>query len=177
MLNKTENIIKNVILPGDSTLYSDSYKNPHLLIFLRHLGCTFCRETLAKLKREMPSLKQNNIKVLIIHMEEEQRLKNWLIKTGLEDVQTISDPERKLYRAFNLKDGKLSQLFGLKVWWRALFRGLLWKHSLGFSRSSSFQMPGSFLINKGIVVYQHRPESIAEEADFSLKEAASSCKL
>ena len=39
-----------------------------LLVFLRHAGCTFCREALADISRTRQSIEAKGTKIILIHM-------------------------------------------------------------------------------------------------------------
>lgn len=144
-----------------------SEKWPLVIVFLRHFGCTFCREALgdlSKLKNDMA--KQGKV-LVIVHMspdgEAEEVLKNY----QLEDVHHISDIERKLYRYFGLRRGFLHQLFGPKVWIRGVHAGVLKGHGLGpLIGADGFQMPGLFLYHKGKVKKKYIHHSAADVPDY-----------
>lgn len=89
-----------------------------------------------------------------------------LRRYGLQDVNHFSDPERTLYKAFNLQRGNPGQLFGPRVWQRgfdAFFRG---GHGLGAMVGDGFQMPGVFLLHEGKVLSEVRHKTVAERPDY-----------
>jgi hypothetical protein len=85
---------------------------------------------------------------------------------GLGEVVRIADPERNFYRAFGLQEGDWRQILGPRIWWRgfqaAILRGLGW----GKPRGSVRQLPGVFLIHKGRIVMDFRPETSADRPDY-----------
>ncbi|MEM7645535.1 MAG: hypothetical protein AAF203_01385, partial [Pseudomonadota bacterium] len=53
-------------LPRD--FFQESQKEGLLIIFVRHRGCTFCRESLANLSKVKTSILEKGIKPIVIHM-------------------------------------------------------------------------------------------------------------
>ena len=108
---------------GGRTLSELSEQSPLLIVFLRHAGCTFCREALSDLRNRRREIEDAGTRIVVVHMGEESIMTELEFRRfGLDDVERVSDPERDLYRAFELRQGSLGQLFGLKVWWRGLDR-------------------------------------------------------
>lgn len=138
--------------------------SPVLLVFLRHAGCSFCREALADLEAAKAELQRDGVRVVLVHLGD---------STGLGDVARIADPKQELYRAFGLKRGAPRQLFGPKVLWRGLVEGVLWRRGIGRPAADSSQMPGVFLIKDGVITRRFRHRSAADRPDY-VKIAASS---
>ena len=95
--------------------------------------------------------------------------------TGCWTVTIISDPQGGLYRSFRLRRGRLSQLFGRRVWGpgvRAALRG----HGVGKLDGDGFRMPGSFVVHRGRVVAAHRAESAADRPEYD-RIASEACAL
>ncbi len=105
------------------TLDELSRLSPVLLVFLRHAGCTFCREALADLSQKRKQIEAAGARLVLVHMGTEEHGAKFFEKYGLQGVQRISDPERTLYRAFGLPRGSLSDLFDLASGSVALKRG------------------------------------------------------
>ncbi|MEM6885791.1 MAG: SelL-related redox protein [Verrucomicrobiota bacterium] len=135
---------------------------PTLLVFLRHSGCTFCREMLADLKIAYPQLQAQGVRVLLVHMSESGDMAQLLDRYGLSDMQHIPDPHCELYRAFGLKKGELTQLFGPQVWSRGWEAGVRQRHGVGWLDGDGFQMPGIFGLIQGkvktVFIHQHAAE-------------------
>lgn len=138
---------------------------PALLVFLRHSGCTFCRETLAALQRDRVRIEASGVSLSLVHMSADADAQALFARYGLDDVPRFSDPSRRLYRAFELRRGTLSQLLGPSIWWRgarAFFSG----HSVGPLDGDGFQMPGAFIVHDGRVVRAYRPNTAADSPDY-----------
>ncbi len=148
------------------TLQSMSEKWPTMMVFLRHFGCTFCREALDDLADQRDQIELRGARIVLVHMEEEERAQELLNKMGLGDVPHISDPESILYKKFQLRRGGMTQLFGPKVWWRGLIAGFVKGHGVGRESGDVFQMPGVFLLSKGRVIRKYIHKSAADRPDY-----------
>ena len=144
-----------------------SEASPLLLVFLRHAGCTFCREALADIAAARAVIEGGGARIVLVHMGDSQAIEELVGKYGLSGVARICDPEQKLYSAFGLKRGKLRQLFGPKVFWRAFYGGALSRHGIGHLSADSFQMPGLFLIDHANIVRRYRHRSAADRPDYA----------
>ncbi|TVR81438.1 MAG: hypothetical protein EA412_03055 [Chitinophagaceae bacterium] len=126
---------------------------PTLVIFLRHFGCTFCRETLKDIGEQKEFFEKKGVRVLLVHMlEDEHEADEVLAKYGLEDTPVLSDPEGILYKLFKLKRGTFKQLAGYRVILRSIFSGSIFKHGIGAEKGDLFQMPGIFFIKDGEII-------------------------
>lgn len=141
---------------GD-TLLELSQHTPLLLVFLRHAGCSFCREALADIARQRAALDATGTRVVLIHMSDDAFAARFFAKYGLNDLFRVSDSGRHLYRAFGLGRSSFLSVAGPKVWWRAIQAGVFGRHGVGWPNADPFQMPGLFLIFHGEIVrsYQH----------------------
>lgn len=148
------------------TLISISQAGPTLVVFLRHIGCTFCREAVADLARMKPRLDASGTGIVLVHMSEAERASAFFASMGLPGVAHIADPGRDLYRAFELRRGRLSQLFGLRVWIRGVRAGLLDRHGVGRLEGDGFQMPGAFLVHKGRIIRAFRHQAASDRPDY-----------
>jgi hypothetical protein len=130
-------------------------------VFLRHFGCTFCREALTDIKRQRKVIEISGTRIVLVHMVDDDTAREALRPYGLDDLLRLSDPELKLYRAFGLERGTVRQLFGPRVWLRGIVAGLFGRHGVGALAGDGFQMPGVFLIRRGKVeaAYIHRTAS------------------
>ena len=95
------------------TLAALSEASPVLLVFLRHAGCSFCREAIGDVARERGVIEAAGVRIVLVHMGDSEAIEKLTKRYGLGAVDRICDPDRKLYQAFGLKRGRLRQLFGL----------------------------------------------------------------
>jgi hypothetical protein len=151
--------------PSGADLLSLSRQGPLLVTFLRHLGCTFCREALAALGAQRGALEAGGTRLAFVHMATEEQARALFERFGLGDVARVADPDRALYRAFGLERGGLLQLFGPGVVARGI-GGLLRGHGLGRVAGDPRQMPGVFLLRDGRVVRAFRHATAGDSPDY-----------
>ena len=100
-----------------------------------------------------------------VHMSEETKAAEVFASYHLKDVSRFSDPQRALYRAFDLQHATLSQVFGAKVWLRGL-EALMHGHTVGMIAGDALQMPGVFLVHNEKIIRAFRHESAADRPDY-----------
>lgn len=138
-----------------------------LVVFLRHGGCTFCREALEDLRRDRATVEKDDVRLVLVHMMSDEDASHLFARYGLDDVPRVSDPERELYRAFGLQQGRISQLLAWKVWWRGLVAGVLRGHGGGRLQGDGRQMPGVFLLRDSRIVRAFRHRTAADRPDYA----------
>lgn len=122
-----------------------------LLVFLRHFGCTFCREALSDIAKRRSIIEEMGAKLVFVHMTDNEVAERYFQRFELPGVAHISDPECRYYAAFGLVKGNFTQLFGLQSWIRGFQAGVLEGHGIGTMLGDGFQMPGVFVIQEGEV--------------------------
>ncbi len=150
-----------------SSLLELSEQTPLLVVFLRHPGCTFCREALADIASQRAEIDSAGTTIALVHMSGGEQARKMLERYGLAGLHHVSDPQKSLYRAFGLSRGNLSQIFGPWVWWRGFQAGVLRGHGIGPIQGDGFQMPGVFLIFHGEVVRSFVHHSAADRPDYA----------
>ena len=126
-----------------------------VLVFLRHFGCTFCREQVARLRL------QTGLNVVFVGMGTVDETAEF--KRAMRSPHPfIADPNRELYGAFGLGNGTGKQVFNLSVFTRG-FGATLRGHFVGSPIGDPWQMPGVFLIEpSGEVSWEYRSVDIAD---------------
>lgn len=165
------------VLPDEATLLAEARTSAGsslaelsrgqrvLVIFLRHAGCTFCREALADLSARRAEIEKLGTKLVLVHMGTAEAFAAFAGSYHLADVPAVSDPGRRLYRGLGLRRGKLAQLLGWSIWVRgarAFFSG----HRVGPLEGDGTQMPGVFLIRDGRVVRRFLHATAADRPDY-----------
>lgn len=148
------------------TLDELSRMSPVLLVFLRHAGCTFCREALADLAVRRKEIERTGTRLVLVHMGSERQGSSFFGRYGLGEVPQISDPRKNLYRAFGLPRASFGDLVGPKVWLRGFQAAVLGSHGIGRPVGDGFQMPGVFLLYQGEVLRSYRHQSPADRPDY-----------
>ncbi len=137
----------------DFDLVALSYQKPTMLIFLRHFGCTFCREALSDMSKEQDKIKNLDIEFVFVHMVDKESADFHLGVNNLLGSLNISDPNRLLYQHFGLQRGNFRQLFGLNVMMRGFSAGVVNGHGHGMKFiGDGDQMPGLFMLYKGRII-------------------------
>jgi peroxiredoxin len=152
--------------PDGISLKDWSTQQPTLVLFLRHAGCTFCREALLDIAQERAAIEARGFSILLVHQSSPDTAKTLLAQYGLSDIPHLSDPDRELYRAFDLGRGSLGKLFGLNVWIRGVQAGILNGHGVGTLDGDGFQMPGLFLLRNGEIVKRYLHIDAADRPDY-----------
>jgi hypothetical protein len=147
-------------------IFDLSTDSPVLLVFLRHAGCLYCRETLSDLSRARRVIEEGGTRIVLVHMGGMGSFDKLLRKNGLSDVERICDPDRGLYQAFGVRRGSVLEVLGPKVWWRAMLGGVLARHGIGWPRTDPAQMPAIFLISGSTIVRRFRHRSAADRPDY-----------
>ena len=148
------------------TLMTMSTETPLQIVFLRHGGCTFCREALADIAARREAIEADDTRIVLVHMMAEKQAGALFARYGLADLPRISDPTRRLYRAFELESGSLKQLLGWKVWWRSLVAGILNRHGAGKLMGDGRQMPGVFVVQNGSILKAFRHLTAADRPHY-----------
>jgi peroxiredoxin len=146
------------------TLSELSAKQPLLLLFIRHVGCTFCREALADLAAQRSQLEAAGLKLAVVHMSPPANANALLGRYGLGDLDQFSDQGCRLFRAFELQRGTLWQVLGPTVWRRGLLA--LLRHGIGKPEGDGFQLAGVFLLRNNKILDSFRHTSSADRADY-----------
>ena len=158
---------------GDS-LYDLSGQQPVYLVFLRHFGCTFCREAIGELKNKKATIEAEGMQIVFVHMGSPKEADQYFERYGYQDAVHVSDPGCILYNTFHLKRGSFFQLFGLKSWLRGIEAGILKGYGVGKLVGDGFRMPGVFVLYKGEIIKEYRHSHAADRPDY---EALASCEL
>ena len=143
-----------------------SRKSPVLVVFLRHCGCTFAREALDDVAQQRAAVETSGTAIVLVHMQTESEAQALFTRYKLGDVPRISDPEQKLYQAFDLQRGSAWQVMGPANVLPAIgsiFRGNL----SSIPTADIFQLPGAFLIHNGQIINAFRATRSSERPDYS----------
>ena len=143
-----------------------SNERPTLVIFLRHFGSTFCRETLHDLQQQRKGIEGQGSQIVLVHLGEQAEAAAVLEKFKLDDLHHISDPNGIMYNAFGLKRAKFKQLFSWQTWIRRVVVGIWRRHGLGKLQGDGFRMPGVFLISKGEIVRSFRHSYASQRPNY-----------
>ena len=139
-----------------------------LLVFLRHFGCSFCRQSLAKVQELRGELEKLGVRPVFIHVGTPERARPYFDYYRLSDVERVSDPEAAIYQhpVFGLgRTSPFVHFFIPKViigW----LKGAVFTHGIGMIHEDAHQMPGVFFLKEGRIVRGFRYRTIADEPDY-----------
>lgn len=137
-----------------------------MLVFLRHFGCTFCRETMSELADKRRSIEAEGIKIVIVHMVASPMAEEILNLYELGGISHIADVHLELYRKYGLRKTTIKSLMGLPNWWRAFVAGLLKGHLIGKPAGDPFQMPGVFVLHNHQILNKFTYQYVSDRPDF-----------
>ncbi len=141
-----------------------SRSQPVLVVFLRHSGCTFCREAVADVAQQRQQIEALGTQIAFVHMGQQEPVE-LLKKYNLSDLNTFRDPSCSLYDTFGLTLGSFGQLLGPKVWWKGLLASMR-GHKAGAFQGNVFRMPGVFLLHDGTVLRAYKHKTAADRPDY-----------
>jgi len=155
--------IGRVLSQMGSSLTELSRESAVLIVFLRHSGCTFCREALADISRQRTAIEDQGTTIALVHLGHSEPTE-LLKQNELTDLHCFRDPTGVLYDAFHLKNGGFRELLGPAVWWRGFHA---WReHGIGRLNGNGFRMPGVFLLHDGAVARAFRHLTAADRPDY-----------
>lgn len=141
---------------GETVPLKSLYESERLvLVFLRHLGCVFCKEHVAQLR----GLTDLNIVFVTLGTPEQTEAFRQKMRSP---HRFICDPQKKLHALFNLQRGGMAEFVNLHTIARtigAMFKGYV----NGLPQGDSAQLPGVFVVETdGTVLWEHRSRDIAD---------------
>ena len=141
---------------------------PVLLIFLRHFGCSFCRQTLEDVSRVRGVIEAKGIRPVFVHLGTPERAKPYFDYFHLSDVERVSNPDGSLYgrSVFQLPRKSVFSQFFVPAVWKAWLGGAILKHGIGMIKEDADQMPGIFYLRDRAIVRAFRYKTIADEPDY-----------
>ncbi len=160
-----EDALSNAFDQNGVSLLSLNDESPVLVSLMRHSGCTFCREMLSDLSSRKDEAHRRGYSLAIVTMSSDDANAALASEFGLEDASWISDPERRVYRALELKRGTFLQLFGPRVFLGGL-KAALRGNGIGRLDGDGFQLAGAFVIHHGRIVRAFRHKTAADRPDF-----------
>lgn len=162
--------LKEIVSRNGWDLDALSHERPTMVVFLRHLNCIYCRESLAELSRLREDIEANGSNIAIVHMGNEEQAAYLLELFNLEDLERFSDPERRLYQAFGLERTTLGQLIRPDSWFGMLRAEIRSQFSPGKKLKGIvgdiLQMPGVFLVHEGCIIEDFRPDRVDKRPEY-----------
>jgi peroxiredoxin len=137
-----------------------------LLIFLRHFGCVFCRQSLVDLAERKNVFFKEHVTPVFVHMTDNATAESYFEQYGLKGSIHVSDPGCAFYLAFGLVKGRFSQLFGLKNAVKGFEIATKGIYPTLTQVGDGTQMPGMFMISKGHIEQSFIHKYAADKPDY-----------
>jgi peroxiredoxin len=142
--------------------------SPVLLVFLRHFGCSFCRQAISDVADLRGELDKRGVRPVFVHLGTPERAKPFFDYYGIGDVERVSDPEAKVYQmpVFALPRMHPALTLLQPSVWAGWLKGALFKHGIGAIKEDGHQMQGIFFLRGRKIVRQFRYKTIADEPNY-----------
>jgi hypothetical protein len=150
------------------TLLSLADRSALLVVFLRHFGCSYCRQSIHDVAQIKSELDARGVRPVFIHLGTPERAKPYFDHYGLAEVERVSDPRARLYGhpAFSLpRTHPLGHFFQMKVI-RGWIMGGIRRYGIGWISDDSYQMPGIFVLRDRKIVNAFYFNTIADQPDY-----------
>jgi peroxiredoxin len=149
----------------DGRTLAELASQPLFLVFLRHFGCTFCREAVDTIAKQRHEIEAGGSKLAFVHLGTDEKAQ-WFFKPyGLLDVPRFADAEGRLYQSFGLLRAELRQYLNSESILRML---LAWTHGhfTGLPAGDIQRMPGAFLMDRGEIRKAFRHKLVSDRPDY-----------
>lgn len=166
LILKQQEALMEMRTQDDISVAELSIKQPVLLVFLRHFGCTFCREALSDIAKHRSEIEDKGAKIVFVHMSDHKLAERYFQRYGLDGIDHISDSNCTYYTIFGLTKGNFTQIFGLQSWIRGFQAGVINKHAVGPQLGDGFQMPGVFMLLNGEVMGSFVHKVVSDRPDY-----------
>jgi hypothetical protein len=135
-----------------------------LLVFLRHFGCTFCRETVAELRRESEA--SPDFPPLLFFFQGGTTEGRAFLRRDWPTARAIADPDLRFYEAFGVE--RMGWLDLLKpAFWQAERRAKAKGFTQGERSGDIWRLPGVFLVHGDRIVWTHEFQHAGDLPDFA----------
>jgi peroxiredoxin len=142
--------------------------SPVLLVFLRHFGCSFCRQAISDVADLKGELNKRGVRPVFVHLGTPERAKPFFDYYRIGDVERVSDPEARVYQLplFALPRMHPALTLLQPSVWAGWFKGALFKHGIGAIKEDGHQMQGIFFLKGPKIVREFRYKTIADEPNY-----------
>jgi hypothetical protein len=156
------------LVPG--TLRDQLGRDLTLLVFLRQLGCIFCRETLSDMRALCES--DPDFPRPLFFFQGTATEGRVLLRRYWPELRAVSDPTSEFYEAFGIRRGGLMKMLGPAVW-SAKARAEEKGHRNGERVGDIWRMPGMYLVRGREILWAHEYRHAADHPDYgSVREFA-----
>ena len=137
-------------------------ERPLVLIFLRHLGCTFCQQQLAWLRRDYAKIKALGADVVCVSQGDPKVGKAYSILYALPFPLLVCGEDLSVFDTYGLKEGTSLQLLHPRLLFRALV-SFMQGHVQTKMEGRGRQLGGGFVIDTdGVIRYLYRSSDASD---------------
>ncbi len=149
-------------LDGPQSLAPRWRDGPLVISFMRHFGCTFCREHLEHLRESYADIRSAGGDVVAVFQYSAEATRDYCDGRQLP-FECVGDPLRTAYAELDIRRGKATELYG----WGVIKRAWPAYKTAGGTRSPQgadiTQLPGTFVVAPdGHVVLAHYSANAAD---------------
>ncbi len=131
------------------------------LVFMRHVGCIFCREQVQDLRDNAAALEAAGLSVVVLTPDRPSRARKFVEEYRVP-FPTLTDPDRNAYRAYGLMDGSFGQLVNRRIFTegvKATMNGTFLRRTTSAPR----QLPGTAIVDSsGRLRHLHHARDAAD---------------
>lgn len=165
---QTDEMLQGFRTESGRTLRELADASPLLMIFLRHFGCSFCREALDQVSGIQQQLRIRGVRPVFVHLGSPERAKPYFDYYKLSDVERVSNPDGSLYAhpVFHLPRVHPLLHFLVSENWKRWLASAIRKHGIGRIQEDAHQMPGVFFLRDGRIIRSFRYRTIADQPNY-----------
>jgi peroxiredoxin len=166
--NEIAHALASIHTESGANLLALAEASPVLLVFLRHFGCSFCRQAISDISDLKVELDKRGVRPVFVHLGTPERAKPFFEYYGIGDVERVSDPEALIYQnpVFALPRMHPALTLLQPSVWVGWLKGTFFKHGIGMIREDGHQMQGIFFLKGPKIVRQFRYKTIADEPNY-----------
>jgi peroxiredoxin len=143
-----------------------SSERPLLLVFLRHFGCTFCREAVAEISKIRNDIEAKGTQLAFVHLAaDDNKAQKFFTPYGFQDLPRFADPEGRLFQSFGLVRANWRAYLNYESILRTLIAWLE-GHFVGMPAGDVQRMPGTFLIQYGEIRKAFRHKLVSDRPNY-----------
>ena len=79
-MTDNKNILDQFKTNKGFTIYEMSFVKPIMVVFIRHTGCLFCKETLSDINKNWKKILKNGTEIVIVHHSDSISFQNLIEK-------------------------------------------------------------------------------------------------
>jgi peroxiredoxin len=161
-------VLASIRTESGSNLLELAEASPVLLIFLRHFGCSFCRQAISDIADLRGELEKRGVRPVFVHLGTPERAKPFFDYYGIGDVERVSDPEAQAYQLPVFAISRMHPVLTLfqPAVWAGWMKGALFKHGIGAIKEDGKQMQAIFFLKGPKIVREFRYKTMADEPNY-----------